>query len=234
MRTFVVGIFVLGAATAALAQDGAVPAPEAAAGTEAGETSATTEPVEVRLGAPPSHMNVRDRWENALDVKLTDLYDRTASNVTSPTIMLNAEWNYKFVTDTFLGAVIGGLPQPIKRTTEDEVKISYSTYYLGARLAQGIFDIRPFRLVLGVNAARGFLYTRVQTVEGDSKAEVLKYNLVEPGMFFTFWIYQGVEFGIAGSYRMVSVLDEKEHEDVVTNDDLTSLAYGLTFRTQRF
>lgn len=176
----------------------------------------------------------RNRWENALDVKLTDFYEAKASDVGSPTLMLTAFWNYQFSTHTFLGVAGGGLPQTSKQES-DGVKTSYSTYFGGLYVGQGLYESRPFRVAVGVTAARGFLYARVKLPNDDAKAQVRKYNLIEPGLFATFFAYQGVEIGVAASLRQATVLKESgESAAKVENGDLSSMAYGLTFRTQRY
>lgn len=209
----------LGASASALAQ---VAAPV----TEPAAAESSQEIIKPRTG-----YEARNHWENAFDVKFTDFYERKAADVGSPTLMLTAQWNYKLSTDTFLGFSANGMPQPQKRTV-DGVKYSYSTYSGGLYLGQRVFDTKPYRLVVGVTGGRGIIYTRAKIPDQATKAEAKKYNVIEPGAYLTFIAYHGVEIGAAVSLRQAKLLDGETEQ--LKNDDLSAMAYGLTFRSQRY
>lgn len=209
--------------------------PVAATATENVGMQGDTEAPQGRL-AEHQAMGV-DRWENGLDSKLTSLFKRKATDVASPTIMLTALWNRKFSTDTFVGATISGLPQPHAEHKENykdtgvKFKESYSLYYGGLNLAQGIFDSRPFRMVVQVGLGQGLIYVRDSPENLPSKVVTSKFRFVEPGLFFTFYDYQGLEIGAIATDRIARL--EKKSE-TMKDSDLSAVSYGLTFRTQRW
>jgi hypothetical protein len=229
--------------TVAFAQDAAAPAadapaPEAAADAPAPETTTeTTTETTLSQGSTirtrTNKLKVRNRWDNGLDVKLTDAWERRASDVEAPTVVLSAQWNYKFITDTYVGLVVSGFPQSMRIETEvEDVDASVTGYWGGLNLGQGLYESWPFRVVLTVAAGQGFAYVRVKLPDEDAKADAAKFDFYEPGLFATFFAWRGLEFGVAASYRKVAMKDEAE--GAPEDDDLTSVAYGLTFRTQRF
>ncbi len=171
-----------------------------------------------------------DRYENALDTKLTSLFEREASEVASPTVMLTAIWNRKFRYNTYLGATVSGLPQS-HAERKDGVKTSYTMYYGGLNLAQGIYENRPFRAIVQVSAGKGQSFVRTSSSGVDSKAKSFKFNYVEPALVVMVYEWRHLEMGLIGGTRIVRLEDEDEG---VENSDLSSASYGLTFRTQRW
>lgn len=171
-----------------------------------------------------------DRYENALDTKLTNLFEREASDVASPTVMLTALWNRKFRYNTYLGLAVSGLPQS-HAERKDGVKTSYTMYYGGLNLAQGIYENRPFRAIVQVHGGKGQTFVRTSAAGVDSKAKAHKFNYFEPALVVMVYEWRHLEMGLIGSQRIVRL--EKDDEGV-ENSDLSSASYGLTFRTQRW
>jgi hypothetical protein len=224
------------------AQEDAAPAEEAPAETPAPEVTATSSdapaateepgevPAPVRMHQDRQTMGT-DRWENALDAKFTSLFERKASNVSSPTVMLTAIWNRKFRYNTYVGLTASGLPQS-HAEKKDGVKTSYTMYYGGLNLAQGLYEWKPFRAIVEVQGGVGQSYVRVKADGVDSKAHVTKFNYVEPGLVVMVYEWKHLEMGLVATNRMVRV--EKKEDEFVENDDLSGVSYGLTFRTQRW
>ena len=171
-----------------------------------------------------------DRWENALDTKLTNLFEREASDVASPTVMLTALWNRKFRYNTYLGMTVSGLPQS-HAERKDGVKTSYTMYYGGLNLAQGIYESRPLRAVVQVSGGKGQTFVRTSSAGVDSKAKAHKFNYFEPALVVMVYEWRHLEMGLIGSQRIVRLENDDEG---VENSDLSSASYGLTFRTQRW
>jgi len=170
-----------------------------------------------------------ERWDNALDVEFTDLFHAKAANVTAPTLMLTAEWNYLFRTATYIGLTLSGLPQTLKED-RDGITNTYSTYYGGLRVGQWLLDRDPFRLSVSFSANTGILYVRTSPDDAASPAIIgaVKYNAYEPNFFFTFYYWHGLDFGIVGSYRVVTLTSSTSQAKA---SDLSSPAFGLTFRS---
>ncbi len=173
-----------------------------------------------------------DRWENALDAKLTNLFDRKASDVGSPTVMLTALWNRKFRYNTYLGLTVSGLPQSHAKR-EDGIKTSYTMYYGGLNLAQGIYEAKPFRAIFQVSGGEGMTYVRVTGDDIDAKAHAIKFRYVEPALVVMVYEWDHLEMGLIGTNR-IARLDSKSEDLGVENKDLSSVSYGLTFRTERW
>ena len=170
-----------------------------------------------------------DRTENGFDLKLTRLFQKNGMNVSSPSIMLGAQWNYRFRSNTFVGLALSGMPQQSKFTATDGTTISYTTYYGGINLAQTIIAYGHLRLVASVAGGMGVVFVR-STPDAATASTVDRpnYRYVEPGGFLTLFEAEGVEFGLTGSYRHASLLTKTP---AVADSDLSSAAYGLTFRT---
>lgn len=171
----------------------------------------------------------RAYWENGLDAKLTSIVTEEAPDVTAPKLMLSAQWNYKFATNTFIGGALSSLPQPHTERTDDAVT-SYAMYYGGLNVAQGLLDLRPFRLVVTASAGKGLLYARTSVAGGDEVLTSADFSYVEPGIFATFYQWDDLEFGAVFTSRIIK-LDKSS--DQIDDGDLSSISYGLTFRTQR-
>jgi hypothetical protein len=214
------------AATDAPVSTGVPAATDAPAASTGAQTASTVRP---RL----NNLQVRNRWDNGLDVKLTDAWDRRATDVEAPTIVLSAEWNYKFVTNTYLGIIASGFPQSMRIETDvEDVDASVTGYWGGINLGQGLFETWPYRLVFTLSAGQGLAYIRIKAGDEPATADAVKFDFYEPGFFGMLFAYQGLEMGVTASYRKVSMKEEGDF--VPEDDDLTSVAYGLTFRTQRF
>lgn len=170
----------------------------------------------------------RSNWENGFDAKLTSIAPDESTDVTSPNLMLSAQWNYKFVTNTFIGGSLSSLAQPHTERT-DGVATSYMMYYGGFNVAQGLLDIKPFRLVVAASAGKGVFYARTDA-DVDEQLINADFTYVEPGVFATFYQWDSLEFGAVVSNRMVKL--DKDY-DGADDEDLSSLSYGLTFRAQR-
>lgn len=171
-----------------------------------------------------------DRWENALDAKLTSIFDREAKDVGSPTVLLTALWNRKFRYNTYVGLALSGLPQSHAKR-ENGVKTSYTMYYGGVNLAQGIYENKPFRAIVQVSANKGMTYVRTSGDGVDAKAKSYKFTVIEPGLAVMAYEWKHLEMGLIATNRMVKL--EKDDEGL-ENDKLSSVSYGLTFRTERW
>ena len=170
----------------------------------------------------------KSNWENGFDAKLTSIAPDESPDPTSPNLMFSAQWNYKLVSNTFIGGSLSSLAQPHTERA-DGVATSYMMYYGGLNLAQGLLDIKPFRLVLTASAGKGVFYART---DADVEKPLISadFTYVEPGVFATFYQWDSLEFGAMVSSRMVKL----DKDDAGTDDeDLSSLSYGLTFRAQR-
>ena len=175
-----------------------------------------------------------NRWENGLDVKITDFYGKSPTLGEGSPIILTAQWNRKFETGTFLGLAASSMAQPRKDPIPD-LKGDLMTYYGGLNLGQNIFDFAPFRLTINVSAGIGSMFIRVQPDDGSSRMNRADYRFVEPGAFLTFFEYAGLEWGLVGTFRSMRLLNDYTMDGRVLgkNSDFSSRAYGLTFRTQR-
>ncbi len=201
-------------------------------------TSADT-PVSSEPGENPAPVRMHqdrqtmgsDRWENALDAKLTNLLERKASDIESPTVMLTALWNRKFKYNTYLGITASGLPQSHAQR-EEGVKTSITMYYGGLNLAQGVYENKPFRAIAQVSGGQGMSYVRVTGLEGvEPKAKTFKFTYLEPALVVMFYEWKHLEIGLVGSSRMVKL---ENGDEGLENSDLSSASYGLTFRTERW
>lgn len=169
-----------------------------------------------------------DRHENGLDLKATNLFGREVTT-SSPNILLGAQWNYRFHTETFLGINVDGMLTPARAPTEDQSVLKYSTYSGGVTLAQSLFAYQAFRIVLSVNAGVGVIYLRNNPYGTDlTTLEKPSYKFLEPGAFITLFDVSGVQIGVMGSLRRAQLLSKAV---LVSNEDLTSRTIGLTFRS---
>jgi hypothetical protein len=175
----------------------------------------------------------RDKWENALDLKLTGIYGRNPTNITSPNLVVGAKWNYQTTTHTFFGLALSAIPQPM-RFSIGEQKAKMITYYGGLNLAQGLFEIRPFRLVLEVAFGFGSAFIELPNSEFPSRKYRADYRFVEPGAFLTLFDYSGLEFGLTASSRIVRLFRPYTAGDLIlgTDRDLSGTAFGITVRSQ--
>ncbi len=169
-----------------------------------------------------------DRHENGLDAKMTSLFGRQAS-LSSPNLLLSAQWNYRFHSETFIGIAFTGMPSQARAPTVDNSTLKYATYSGGLNLAQSLLAYDPFRIVVSVTGGVGVIYLR-QTPVGAEQSSIEKpnYKFIEPGVFITFFDYAGMQVGLSASVRRAQLLSPAKF---VTNADLTSKTYGLTFRT---
>ncbi len=228
----VLGAFgaVLGSAKAA-AQDGEPMGPPRPMAPAAEQTSlADGANIVPERNVHPHHV----RYENGFDIKLTDLFDRKAQDFDPPTVLLSAQWNYRFSTVTYLGLTLSGSPQPSKytdtnRDTSVETESKFAAYFAGLNLAQGLYEDGPFRVVVGVSAGRGILFARKKENGVKGEARNVRFNFIEPALFVTFYRYHGVEMGAIGSIRQATILDES---DIAKNEDISAPSLGFTFRTQ--
>lgn len=169
-----------------------------------------------------------DRHENSLDVKATNLFGRQITS-SSQNILLGAQWNYRFHTETFVGVNLDGMLTPSRAPTTDQSVLKYSTYSGGVTLAQSLFSYQSFRIVVNVNAGIGVIYLRSNPYGTDQYTlEKPSYKFVEPGAFITLFDISGVQIGVMGSMRRAQLLSRAT---MVRNEDLTSRTIGITFRT---
>lgn len=171
-----------------------------------------------------------DSWENALDLKATSMFDRKATNFNSPTVLLTAEWNYRFRSDTYLGLALSGAPQKANIATKDGSTSVYTTYYGGIGVGQSIYSRAEYRAVLQVAAGFGVVYRRT-TPAGSTTSSIDKpqYSFVEPGLIVTLFDYKNLDIGVIFTYRYGQLIVKSP---VVTNADVTSATFGLTFRNR--
>lgn len=169
-----------------------------------------------------------DRHENSFDIKATNLFGRQITS-SSQNVLLAAQWNYRFHTETFVGINIDGMLTPSRAPTLDQSVLKYSTYSGGVTLAQSLFSYQSFRVVINVNAGVGVIYLRNNPYGTDKYTlEKPSYKFVEPGAFVTLFDLSGVQVGIMGSMRRAQLLSKAA---LVRDDDLTSRTIGLTFRS---
>lgn len=168
-----------------------------------------------------------DRWDYGLDVKLTDLFQRKATDVNAPTVILSAQWNYRVWPMTFIGLQASGTPQS-HADKIDGVKRSFTAYYGGLNISQNIVETPSFRLAAALALGRGIVFVRISPDVSDAVVGSARYNVVEPSVFATFLRYNGLDIGAVGSYRLASLIETSE---LVEAKDLTSMAFGVTFRT---
>jgi hypothetical protein len=179
----------------------------------------------------PLHMHAHalsneDRWETGFDAKLTTLFTRDATDIASPTVMLGAQWNYRFPTDTFIGLSAAGMPTNNEDTGSNNTQRSFSIYYAGLNLAQGLVSFDSWRASVTVSAGRGIVYVRSLPPNAAPTIGNTPFNYVEPGFYITFLQYSSLDIGAVVSYRMAMLANK----DFATNSDLSSMAVGLTFR----
>jgi hypothetical protein len=174
-----------------------------------------------------------DRWENALDMKVTGLYSKRPSLGGSSPIILSAKWNRKYETQTFVGMTFSSMAQPINGPFSD-LKSKVMTYYGGLNVAQGLFEQSPFRLVIGISGGIGSMFIRTQSDNDGNRMNRADYRFIEPEAFITLYEYGGLEFGLTGSFRYVKLIKDFAMDGRIlgTNGDFSSQALGLTFRTQ--
>jgi len=171
-----------------------------------------------------------DKWENALSIKSTSMFNRKAADFSSPTVLLTAEWNYHFRTDTYFGLALSGAPQKANISSGDRSTRKYTTYYGGLDLAQSIYSSAHYRAVLQVAAGYGVVYLRT-TPEYSTTSNIDKpqYNFIEPGAFFTFCDFKDLDVGLVFTYRYARLIVKST---VVSSSDVTSATFGLTFRNR--
>ncbi len=171
-----------------------------------------------------------DSWENALNLKATSMFDRKATNFNSPTVLLTAEWNYRFRSDTYVGLALSGAPQKASIATKDGSTSVYTTYYGGIGVGQSIYSRAEYRALLQVVAGYGVVYRRT-TPAGSTTSSIDKpqYSFVEPGLFVTLFDYKNLDIGVIFTYRYGQLIVKSP---VVTNADVTSATFGLTFRSR--
>ena len=172
-----------------------------------------------------------DHYDDGLDLKLTGFFDRRASNLTSPTMLIAAQWNYRFATATDLGLGAAGSPQSLQDdvpATAGRVRVTrrHTTYYAGLNLAQTLWSSDSARVVIGMLAGRGILFLRLTPEGQTSTFTSVKYNVYEPFIYGTFLRRWGLDIGGVVSYRAVRV----EDASLASNADLSAIAFGLTFR----
>jgi len=169
----------------------------------------------------------RSNFENGLDAKVTSVAPDQDPSITSPTLMLSAQWNYKLVSNTFIGGTLSSLAQPHTERADGQTA-SYQMYYGGLNIAQGLLDIKPFRIVAAASAGKGMFYVRTGEGRADEQLFDAQFKFIEPAVFATFYHWDSLEFGAVLSNRMIK-LDKGTDVD---DEDLSSFSYGLTFRTQ--
>lgn len=213
--------------------------PVAPAESEVGGATAPNPPVTQAAGAgalpepTPMHFSTRGgqeivpRWEDGLDAKLTGLFNRSA-NLTSPTIILSAQWNYRFPSDTYVGFTASAMPQANTDTTSTGIQRSFTTYYGGLNLAQGLFESGAFRIVATIAGGMGIVYERETYGDGTQDIGNTRYNFLEPGAFITFFNWEGLDIGGVATYRIAKL----QSHDRASDADLSSATVGLTFRTR--
>ena len=195
--------------------------------TEASQPSESAQEAEERRRLARKPLTF-DRHENGLDVKMTGLFGRQA-NLSSPNLLLSAQWNYRFHSETFIGLAFTGMPTQARAPTLDNSTLKYATYSGGFNLAQSLVAYDPFRIVVSVTGGVGVIYLRHTPVGSEqSSIEKPNYKFIEPGIFITFFDYAGVQMGLSASVRRAQLLSSAKF---VTNANLTSTTYGLTFRT---
>jgi hypothetical protein len=221
-----------GAAALAQEEGPAATAPEDAGLSEAPPTTMDPSLQERQeRNARRREMLTRLRWEYGLDLKLTEAMGRSAFDLSSPTVIAGVQWSYQFKTNTYLGLALSGFPQS-QPAANVEPTTNFSGYYAGVRVGQTVFESGKYRAVATVEAGRGAAYFRVRGVDAEAVSE--KMTVIEPGAFFIFWTYQGLEIGAAASVRLVQFDDEVELGDHTLKDsDFSAPAFGVTFRTQR-
>lgn len=177
-----------------------------------------------------------DRTDNGLDAKFTSIFDRQASNLTSPTVILGAQWTYKFQTNTYFGLGASALPQsyryyapPAPVSGNSGGYRSFTTYFGGLHLAQTLWESESLRVVAGITAGRGYLFLRLpSTTDGAKTVASVKYTVAEPSLYLTCLRWAGLDIGPVVSYRWVNA----DANDFVTNSELRAPAFGLTFHSQ--
>jgi hypothetical protein len=187
--------------------------------------------------APPTRpltgtrrLTVYDRYETVLDAKVTGLYGHLASDYKPPVLMLTAFWNYKYPFGTMLGVTISAIPQPVKRT-DDGTKKTFSTYYGGLHLGQELYSGEWARINLGVTGGRGTAFIKAEPLVGDKTSTKADYNVTEPYLAVTFIKYAKLDIGLIVSQRTATML---KPENKPLAEEISSPAYGFTFRSQRF
>ena len=171
-----------------------------------------------------------DSWENALDLKATSMFDRKATNFNSPTVLLTAEWNYRLRSETYVGLALSGAPQKATIATKDGSTSVYTTYYGGIGVGQSLYSRAEYRAVLQVAAGYGVVYRRTTPADSTtSSIDKPQYRFVEPGLVVTLFDYKNLDIGIIFTYRYGQLIVKSP---VVTNADVTSATFGLTFRSR--
>lgn len=195
----------------------------------------------VRAEEGPSVPTVRakfggsNRWENGLDIKVTSLYEKKMDLSGSSPLILTAQWNRKFESQSFIGLSLSSMAQPTNGPFSD-LKSKVITYYGGLNFAQSLFEKDAFRITANVSAGLGSLFLRTEEGTTGSRMARADYRYIEPGALVTFFEYAGLEFGVVGSYRSIKLIKDftLDGRNLGKSADFSSQAFGLTFRTQRF
>lgn len=172
----------------------------------------------------------RLRWEYGLDLKLTNAMGRSAFDLTSPTVIAAIQWSYQYKTKTYLGLALSGFPQSVPAENV-EPTTTFSGYYVGVRIGQTVYESGKYRGVVTVEVGRGAAYFRVRGQDAEAVSE--KLTVIEPGFFFIFWTYEGLEVGATATVRLAQFDDELQVGDHKLSDgDFSAPSFGATFRYQ--
>jgi len=162
----------------------------------------------------------REKWENAFDLRSIEIMDKQH-------FMIGAQWVRKFTFGTMVGLGAIGTPTNLTiRKNNGQSKDTYSFYGAGAFFGQQVFDARPFRVILFVNAGGGLLYHRGEVNGVAAKMDTVKFRSVDPGLYATFYSRDSIDIGVSVSAFIVDF----DSNTAVEEKDLSGGSVGLTFR----
>lgn len=187
------------------------------------------------------------RWENGLDLLLTNLFGKSATKLESPSLIGEALWSYKFRSGTYLGGVLLGSLQSMA-VTRDAAKLAFTLYHFGPYIGQDLWRFEHYRIIASLSFGKGFLFVRRTPASGKQSMHRNEYQFFEPGLTAILYQTQTFDIGLVTHYRSVNLEEpivanqiNPENPDgtttpitVATDQDIKGLSFGVTFRSTRF
>lgn len=183
------------------------------------------------------------RWENGLDLLLSDLFGKNAFNLESPSLVGEALWSYKFRTGTALGGILLGSLQPMA-VKRNNAKLSFTLYHFGPYISQDLWRYENYRVLASLALGRGFLFVRRTPDGGKATMHRNEYQFIEPGISFIFYQTRTLDIGVVANYRSITLADpvvvsqadpqnptgDPQSMTIATEDDFKGMAFGVTLR----
>ena len=183
------------------------------------------------------------RWENGLDLLLSNLFGKSAFDLESPSLVGEALWSYKFKTGTSLGGILLGSLQPMA-VKRNNAKLSFTLYHFGPYISQDLWRYEHYRLLASLALGRGFLFVRRSPDGSKPTMHRNEYQFIEPGISFIFYQTRTLDIGVVANYRSITLADpvvasqvdplnpaaEPQILTIATEDDFKGMGFGVTLR----